>query len=99
MNKECENDVKEDAAKVNRYTKVLDTPKAGVRCNHQSWARKYVIDPEEGNPIVIAKAGTEVVALDDDQVVTKDGEIVAPSSRFYRTVGTIDPYHIVFDMP
>ena len=37
--------------------------------------------------------------LDDDQVVTKAGEPVTPTERFYRTVGTIDPYHIVFDMP
>lgn len=84
---------------MSRYTKILDAPKAGVRCRHQTGKRKYVVDPEDESPIIIAKAGTEVVALDDDQVATKDGETVTPSLRFYRTVGTIDPYHIVFDMP
>lgn len=81
-----------------RYTKTLDTPKAGVRCYHQPGKRKYVVDPEVGEPIIVVKAGTEVVLLDDDQVVSKDGEAVVPTYRFYRTVGTIDPYHIIFDM-
>jgi len=84
---------------MNRYTKMIDAPKAGVRCRRQPGRRKYVIVPEEGEPIIFARAGTEVMLLDDDQVVTKAGEPVTPTERFYRTVGTIDPYHIVFDMP
>lgn len=81
------------------YTKMLYSPKAGVRCSHKPGSRKYVIDPEESEPIVFVKAGASVALLDEkDEVVSQNGEKVTASHRFYRTEDTIDPYHIVLDM-
>ena len=65
-----------------KYTKTINSPKAGVRCFHLPGKRKYVIDPADGEPIIIARAGTEVVLLDDDQVVSQNGEAVAPTYSF-----------------
>ncbi len=82
------------------YAKRIDSVKAGVRCSHRPGSRRYVIDPEDGEPIVFVKAGTMIVAFDSrDSVVTKEGEAVEPTNRFYRTAETIDPYHIVLDIP
>ena len=85
---------------VSTYTKMLDEPRAGVRCIHRHGRREYVLAPEAGEPIIVARAGAWVVLLDDkDKVLTREGEVIKATYRFYRTVETIDPYHIVFDMP
>lgn len=82
------------------YVKMLDSPKAGVRCFHRPGGKRYVIDPEEGEPIIFVRAGASVVPLDEKcEIVSKDGEIVRASHRFYRTAETIDPYHVVLDIP
>ena len=82
------------------YMKRIDSIKARVRCSHRPGSRKYVIDPEDGKPITFVKAGTMIVAFDSrDRVVTREGENVEPTNRFYRTAETIDPYHIVLDIP
>lgn len=82
-----------------RFVDRLRSRRAGVRCSRGYRSKKFVIDPEEDQPIVLVKEGCLITPLEDGEiVVTKDGEEVHPTGRFFRTVETIDPYHIILDM-
>lgn len=82
-----------------RLSMNLSQNRAGVRCSHANRSKKYVLDPEEGEPIILVGAGCPVISLEnDEQVVSKDGDVIRPTGRFFRTAETIDPYHIIFDM-
>lgn len=82
-----------------RPTYPLRSMRVGVRCSRGYRSKKYVIDPEEGEPLVMVKEGSLITPLEDDEiVVSKDGENVRPTGRFFRTAETIDPYHIILDM-
>lgn len=73
---------------------------AGVRCTHAPKSKKYVLSPEAGEPIIFIRAGTQLVALEDDEIVVDDeGNILKPSYRYFRTTETIDPYYVVLDIP
>ena len=77
----------------------LKNDRIGVRCFRAHRSRKFVLDPEEKEPIVLIGAGCPIISLEEnEQVVTGDGEVVPPTGRFFRTAETIDPYHIIFDI-
>ena len=81
------------------FVERLLAPRAGVRCYKAYRSKKYVIDPQEGEPVILVKKGCAIIPLKPSEiVVNKDGEIVKPTGRFYRTAETIDPYHVVLDM-
>lgn len=82
-----------------KYAYPLRDVRAGVRCSKMYRSKKYVIDPAEGEPVVFVKKGTLVTPIGyDEVVVSKDGESVRPTGRFFRTAETIDPYHIILDL-
>lgn len=81
------------------YVDHLRAPRAGVRCSKAYRSKKYVIDPEDNEPIVVLGSGCPIIPLEPDEiVVSKDGDVVKPTGRFFRTAETINPYHIVLDM-
>jgi hypothetical protein len=85
--------------KPKRITQHLSSPKAAVRCTHAYRSKRYVLLTGQPDSIVVLKAGCPIVALNDDEmVVSKDGEPVNPTGRFYITADTIDPYHYLFDI-
>lgn len=82
-----------------RPTYPLRSARAGVRCSKRYRSKTYVVDPKEGEPIILVKEGAIITPLEDDEIVmSKDGEKVSPTGRFFRTAETIDPYHIILDM-
>ena len=86
-------------ARGKKMIKKLTTARAGVVCQHIPRKKQFILNPDEKEPIVFVKAGTEVIELPlDYTVLSQDGEVIAPEQRFYRTVSTIDPYHIILDM-
>lgn len=75
----------------------ITKPRAGVRCKKEG--SKYVVDPKKDEPIIVARAGCYIVPLTSKEtVVSKDGALVSPTGKFWRSAETIDPYHIIFDM-
>lgn len=71
---------------------------AGVRVKRGNSKKVYVLDNEAEEPIVLVKADTLLVKLDEEKVLTPDKEVVKPTGRFYATAETIDPYHLVLDV-
>lgn len=82
------------------YAYPLGSSRVGVRCSRARRSpKKYVIDPEKGETLVLVKKGALITPLEcDEMVVTEEGEKVRPAGRFFRTAETIDPYHIILDM-
>lgn len=76
-------------------TRVFGRSVAGVKCKRLPGKRKYVVLPGE---IMVVKADTEFVEIDPKLVVDTDGNPIKPSERLWRTVSTIDPYHVIVDM-
>lgn len=82
-----------------RPTYPLRSARVGVRCSKRYRSKTYVVDPKKGEPVILVKEGAIITPLEDDEiVVSKDGENVRPTGRFFRTAETIDPYHIILDM-
>lgn len=77
-------------------SRVFGRPVAGVVCKRLPGKRKYVVLPGE---ITVVKADTEFVEIDPNLVVDADGIPVTPTERYWRTASTIDPYHVIVDMP
>lgn len=81
--------------------RVLDIPRVGVRVERRRrGGRTFILSPEsEDKALVVARAGTRIVRLEPEELVlSQDGEVIPATGAFYRTVDTIDPYHVVFDI-
>lgn len=77
----------------------LEHDRIGVRCMRSHRSKRFVLAPEEEEPILLIGAGCPIIELEPDEcVVSESGETVKPTGRFFRTAETIDPYHIVFDL-
>lgn len=57
-----------------------------------------MLDDEAEEPLVLVKANTLLVELDEEKVLTPGKETVKPMGRFYATAETIDPHHLVLDV-
>jgi hypothetical protein len=71
---------------------------AGVQVKRGNSKKVYVLDDEAEEPLVLVKANTLLVELDEEKVLTPGKETVKPMGRFYATAETIDPYHLVLDV-
>lgn len=71
---------------------------AGVQVKRGNSKKVYVLDGEAEEPLVLVKANTLLVELDEEKVLTPGKETVKPTGRFYATAETIDPYHLVLDV-
>lgn len=81
------------------YFRTLQNPRVGVVCTHNPKNKEFVLSSDVEEPIIVVNAGTQIAALDDDyKVLSQDGEVIHPHGHFFRTVTTIDPYHIILDM-
>lgn len=82
------------------WTETLKSPRIGVRVRHSQNRRKdYILDDEGSEPILLMKAGTQLIELaEDERVLDSDGTLISPTGRFFRTAETIDPYHLVLDI-
>lgn len=86
------------AYRTKRLSQFLQNPRAAVRCTHAFRSKRYVVTQGE-NSVCVLKAGCQIVALNDDEIVTtEDGEQLKPQGRFYITAETIDPYHLLLDI-
>ena len=71
---------------------------AGVQVKRGNSKKVYVLDDEAEEPLVLVKANTLLVELDEEKVLTPGKETVKPMGRFYATAETIDPYHLALDV-
>lgn len=71
---------------------------AGVQVKRGNSKKVYVLGDEAEEPLVLVKANTLLVELDEEKVLTPGKETVKPMGRFYATAETIDPYHLVLDV-
>ena len=71
---------------------------AGVQVRRENNRKDYVLDDEAEEPLVLVKPDTLLVQLDEEQVLSPDGESIQPTGRFYATAETINPYHLVLDI-
>lgn len=74
---------------------------AAVRCKVMFRPLRYIIDSDNPNyPAVFSMAaGEEIVELDPEvKVYTQEGEEVRPEGKFFRSTGTINPYHAILDI-
>lgn len=72
---------------------------AAVRCRLVYRPPRYIVEPDEKNPVFLISAGSAVTEIPaETKVVTENGEEVFPTGRFFRTVETINPYHAVLDI-
>ena len=83
---------------MSKATYCLVNQHVGVCCKRGKNKKQYILDDEAEEPVVMVKAGTLLAPLEDEVVLTPDGESVRPSGRFFTTVETIDPYHMVLDV-
>jgi hypothetical protein len=75
------------------YSKTLDKPYCAVKIKVKG--KKLII--QDG--IVIAKPDTQIAELPENyKIVNKDNEEIQPTNKFYISVETINPYHLIFDM-
>lgn len=78
-------------------TSQLRHDRIAVRCRRQK--NKFVLDVDPDEPICMAKAGTEIRRLEINETVeTPDGENIKATGQFWVSCGTIDPWHLIFDM-
>lgn len=80
-------------------TQYLTRDYVGVRCRFATKPIRYILDPDDKEPIFVVKAGEEVVELEPEVgVFTEEGKQIQPEGRFFRTVRTINPYHAILDI-
>ena len=77
--------------------RALESPHAAVKVCRKG--NNFIVDPEIKEPVIVVKAGTKIVPLcSHERVVDIDGNLIPATGRFYRSVETIDPFHLIFDI-
>lgn len=77
--------------------RTLESPRVAVKVRRKGNA--FIVDPEIEEPVIVVRAGTKMIPLEkNERVVDPDGNEVSATGRFYRSVETIDPFHLIFDM-
>lgn len=71
---------------------------AGVQVRRGKNRRDYTLDDEAEEPLILVKPDTLLVQLDEEQVLSPNGESILPTGRFFATAETINPYHLVLDI-
>lgn len=71
---------------------------AAVCCHHEKRDGEDVLVITSEDPIRIVKMGTSITALPGRvKIISQEGEAVRASHKFWVTLETFNPYHLVFD--
>lgn len=77
--------------------RTLETPHVAVKVRRKG--NNFIVDPAIKEPVIVVKAGTQIFPLEsEERVVDTDGNMIFATGRFYRSVETIDPIHLIFDI-
>lgn len=75
----------------------LTRPYAGVQVKYEKKA--YILNEDADEPVIVVKPGALLMELNDTPVLTPEKQQIKPTGKFYVTMETISPYHVVLDIP
>lgn len=81
--------------------RMVGRPRAGVRVRFEPGKKALTLDPDpDAKSIYILKADTLVADLPNTfRVLDNKGKVVKASGQFAVTTETLDPYHVLVDLP